>query len=286
MIAKIELTNFKSYYGTKVIGPLHKNFTSIVGPNGSGKSNTIESLLFVFGKRAKQMRLSKLSELIHKSAKHPDCEKAIVRVTFQEINDNEDDPDYFEIIPGTVFTVARRVSKNSSSQYYIDDSPQNYEVVAKLLRKKGIDLDHNRFLILQGEVEQISLMKPKAQNENETGLLEYLEDIIGSNRYVEEIEKLAQDVEQCNEQRIEQTNRVKASQNEMQGLEQERKIAVAWLKKERNFYKLTCYSNFLVLNEEVRHYNAVMETISRLKEVLREKKKEKTEKFAANQSLI
>ena len=27
---------------------------------------------------------------------------------------------------------------------------------------KGIDLEHNRFLILQGEVEQISLMKPKA----------------------------------------------------------------------------------------------------------------------------
>ena len=82
MIAKIELTNFKSYAGTKVIGPLHKNFTSIVGPNGSGKSNTIESLLFVFGKRAKQMRLNKLSELIHKSAKHPNCEKAIVRVSF------------------------------------------------------------------------------------------------------------------------------------------------------------------------------------------------------------
>ena len=53
MIAKIELENFKSYFGTKVIGPLHKNFTAVVGPNGSGKSNLIESLLFVFGKRAR-----------------------------------------------------------------------------------------------------------------------------------------------------------------------------------------------------------------------------------------
>ena len=53
MIQKIELENFKSYFGTKVIGPLHKNFTAVVGPNGSGKSNLIESLLFVFGKRAK-----------------------------------------------------------------------------------------------------------------------------------------------------------------------------------------------------------------------------------------
>ena len=53
MISKIELENFKSYCGRKVIGPLHKNFTAVVGPNGSGKSNCIESLLFVFGKRAK-----------------------------------------------------------------------------------------------------------------------------------------------------------------------------------------------------------------------------------------
>ena len=35
----------------------------------------------------------------------------------------------------------------------------------------------------QGEVEQISLMKPKALTEHETGMLEYLEDIVGSSRY-------------------------------------------------------------------------------------------------------
>jgi structural maintenance of chromosome 4 len=37
-------------------------------------------------------------------------------------------------------------------------------------------------------VELISLMPPKARNENETGMLEYLEDIIGSNRLIEQIE--------------------------------------------------------------------------------------------------
>ena len=54
------------------------------------------------------------------------------------------------------------------------------------LRTRGIDLNNNRFLILQGEVEQISLMKPKALTPHDDGLLEYLEDIIGSNQYVEE----------------------------------------------------------------------------------------------------
>ena len=32
-------------------------------------------------------------------------------------------------------------------------------------------------------MEQISLMKPKALTEHETGMLEYLEDIVGSSRY-------------------------------------------------------------------------------------------------------
>ena len=39
MITKIEMENFKSYFGKKTIGPLHKNFTAVVGPNGSGKNN-------------------------------------------------------------------------------------------------------------------------------------------------------------------------------------------------------------------------------------------------------
>ena len=44
---------------------------------------------------------------------------------------------------------------------------------------------------MQGEVEQISMMKPKAQTEHETGLLEYLEDIIGTNRFLEPLKESA-----------------------------------------------------------------------------------------------
>jgi structural maintenance of chromosome 4 len=60
MISRMELENFKSYAGLQAIGPFHKCFSSIVGPNGSGKSNVIDALLFVFGKRAKQLRLNKV----------------------------------------------------------------------------------------------------------------------------------------------------------------------------------------------------------------------------------
>lgn len=44
---------------------------------------------------------------------------------------------------------------------------------------------------VQGEVEQISLMKPKAEEKGDTGLLEYLEDIIGTDKLIPQIEEEA-----------------------------------------------------------------------------------------------
>ena len=75
--------------------------------------------------------------------------------------------------------VAREATSQNQSTYFLDGKKTNFKELGVLLREKGIDLDHNRFLILQGEVESIAMMKPKAQNENDDGLLEYLEDIIG-----------------------------------------------------------------------------------------------------------
>jgi structural maintenance of chromosome 4 len=54
---------------------------------------------------------------------------------------------------------------------------------------------------VQGEVEQISLMKAKGETKEDTGLLEYLEDIIGTDQYVDAIEEAAAELEQLNEKR-------------------------------------------------------------------------------------
>ena len=190
MITKMILENFKSYAGAQEIGPFHKRFSSVVGPNGSGKSNVIDALLFVFGKRAKQLRLNKVAELIHKSSGFPNLEYAKVSVHFQLIYDDEESADDFEVVPGSEFIVSRTADLKSQSKYSVDGKGSTYTEVGLLLRKHGIDLDNNRFLILQGEVEQIAMMKPKAQSEHEEGLLEYLEDIIGSNTFVPQIEEV------------------------------------------------------------------------------------------------
>lgn len=53
----------------------------------------------------------------------------------------------------------------------------------------------------QGEVEQIALMKPKALSEHDDGMLEFLEDIIGTSFYKEPIEELSHRVEELGEER-------------------------------------------------------------------------------------
>lgn len=55
----------------------------------------------------------------------------------------------FEVVPGTEFTVSRTAQRNNKSDYFINDRRSNFTEVTEMLKGKGIDLDNNRFLILQ-----------------------------------------------------------------------------------------------------------------------------------------
>uniref|UniRef100_H2Z798 Structural maintenance of chromosomes protein n=1 Tax=Ciona savignyi TaxID=51511 RepID=H2Z798_CIOSA len=231
IITHIVNYNFKSYAGKKVLGPFHKSFTAIIGPNGSGKSNVIDSMLFVFGYRANKIRSKKLSVLIHNSENHKDATSCTVEVHFEKI-----DTCGYCTVPDSKFSVSRTARKDSTSQYFIGQRKVQFKEVAALLQNNGIDLNHNRFLILQGEVEQIAMMHPKSQTNHGDGMLEYLEDIIGSSRYKDAIEKLNKEIEVLDEERKDKLSRVKVVEKDKDQLEPVRNEAIAFLKKknERN----------------------------------------------------
>ncbi|XP_035306892.1 structural maintenance of chromosomes protein 4 isoform X3 [Cricetulus griseus] len=90
---------------------------------------------------------------------------------------------------------------------------------------------------LQGEVEQIAMMKPKGQTEHDEGMLEYLEDIIGCGRLNEPIKVLCRRVELLNENRGEKLNRVKMVEKEKDALEGEKNIAIEFLTLENEIFK-------------------------------------------------
>lgn len=235
VITKIEIHNFKSYGQTQVLGPFHKCFTSIVGPNGSGKSNVIDAMLFVFGYRAQKLRLKKLSLLIHNSDTYPNCTSCSVKVHFALIYDKIEDQ--MDIIEGSEFTISRTAHKDNSSYYCIDDKRVQFKEVSGRLQSHGIDLRYNRFLILQGEVEQISLMKPKAETEGESGMLEFLEDIIGTTRLKAPLEKINARINDLNELRAEKINRCRLVQKEKDALETVKNEAITYLRLENKLIR-------------------------------------------------
>jgi hypothetical protein len=87
----------------------------------------------------------------------------------------------------------------------------------------------------------ISMMKPKGTPANHDGLLEYLEDIIGSDKYIKPIEEAGTKVDALNEVRQEKLNRVKIVEKEKDSLEGPKNEAEAYLVKEIEVYLALCY---------------------------------------------
>ena len=293
VITYLVLTNFKSYAGRQEVGPFHSSFSSVVGPNGSGKSNVIDSLLFVFGFRASKMRQGKISALIHSSAAQPDLEFCEVEVHFQEVMDLPGGN--HEVVPESNLVISRKAFRNNSSKYYIDGRESTFTAVTTLLKDKGVDLDHKRFLILQGEVESIAQMKPKAANEHDDGLLEYLEDIIGTSKYKTPIDEAAAEAEALNEVCMEKSNRVQHVEREKNSLEDKKNTALAFIRNENELvtkqsalyqiYIQECNDNLQVtaetvnqvqseLDEELRSHKSSEEVIKQLEKKYKASAKE------------
>lgn len=76
------------------------------------------------------------------------------------------------------------------------------------------------------------MMKPKGLTEAECGMLEYLEDIVGTSRYKEPLVKINARVELLTEERTEKHNRCKLAEREMNDLEQPYNDAVEYLRQE------------------------------------------------------
>lgn len=78
------------------------------------------------------------------------------------------------------------------------------------------------------------MMKSKAQSENETGMLEYLEDIVGTNRYVLPLNQLNAKVEELTVERTEKHNRCSLAERDMKDLEEPHNEHLKFLKAENN----------------------------------------------------
>ena len=217
-----------------------------------------------------------VSELIHKSEAHMNLPSCKVSVHFVQIQDKDENGEEYEIVEGSEVEVSRAAFSDNTNKYYINGKGSNYKEVTDLLKQAGIDLDHNRFLILQGEVELISLMPPKARNENENGMLEYLEDIIGSNRLIEKIEESAKEVDVLNEERGQKVNKLKIVEKERANLGSAKEEAEEYMQQQR---KLVIKKSVLY-QLHLKDVGAELEVHTAKKAQLEEKLAEEKEKVA------
>ena len=162
----MEMENFKSYRGKQVIGPL-KPFTAVIGPNGSGKSNFMDAISFVLGEKTNNLRVKKVSELIHgASIGQPVANQASVTLVYEDSETNR-------------VTRFSRFVIGSSSDYRIDGSSVSKNEYNERLGKLGINVKARNFLVYQGAVESIAMKNPREI----TGLFE---EISHSNDFKED----------------------------------------------------------------------------------------------------
>ena len=73
-------------------------------------------------------------------------------------------------------------------------------------------------------------MKPKAPTEHEDGLLEYLEDIIGTDRYKTPIEEAMKELDALGDARAEKLGRLRIVEREKNALEEKKREADEFLR--------------------------------------------------------
>ncbi|KAG1358997.1 structural maintenance of chromosomes protein 4 [Cocos nucifera] len=261
-IREMVLRNFKSYAGEQRIGPFHKSFSAVVGPNGSGKSNVIDAMLFVFGKRAKQMRLNKVSELIHNSSNHQNLESAGVSVYFQEIIDMDDGT--YRAVEGSNFVITRVAFRDNSSKYFINDRGSSFTEVTKKLKAKGVDLDNNRFLILQ---EFFLYCYPFSICKKRKMFWKIIPNEIREGKKFHRLQGCAR-LEILNEKRTTAVQMVKLSEKERDTLENVKNEAEAYMLKELTLLKWQEKATKLAYDDATSHVSQLQENASRLQENL------------------
>ncbi|KAJ8915816.1 hypothetical protein NQ315_004628 [Exocentrus adspersus] len=256
----IEVENFKSYRGRRVIGPL-KPFNAVIGPNGSGKSNFMDAISFVMGEKTQSLRVKRLSDLIHGAAiSKPVSRSASVTAVF-----------IFEDGKEVAF---QRSVQGSSSEYRVNGNVVSTNEYLGELEKLKINVKAKNFLVFQGAVESVAMKNPKEM----TALFE---EISGSGALKDEYVRLQHEMQKAQEElnfAYQKKKGINAEKKEAR-LEKEEADKYARLKDDLND-KLIEHQLFRLFHNEREMKNLEQELKSKQKEVDKiEKKKEKLEEL-------
>ncbi|AYU83156.1 structural maintenance of chromosome (SMC) family protein, putative [Leishmania donovani] len=205
-IHRVELDNFKSYYGKAVIGPF-KDFTCVVGPNGAGKSNLMDALSFVLSSTVTQtsassMRGKSAVDFIHRKAKtagngcrvtlvmrHPASKRAVAAAAVPAGDESgksdtaasaarrgavvADDGEHVHHSSTVETSFTRQVDVQGTVSCLLNGKPVTEKEYVAALTEHRIGARVDTFLVFQHQVEAVAQKKAKQ-------LTELLEQVSGS----------------------------------------------------------------------------------------------------------
>ncbi len=169
-LKKIIASGFKSFADNTVID-LSNNIAGIVGPNGSGKSNVVDAVRWVLGEQSvKSLRGSdSMTDVIFAGSKSRNpMNVASVTLVF----DNSDN--YLNVAYNEV-AIRRRLYKDGTNEFFINDEKCRLKDVSDLLMDSGIAKESFN-IIGQGKIDDILSSKPEARRvifEEAAGVLKY-----------------------------------------------------------------------------------------------------------------
>src|SRR5690349_6770235 len=174
-LSSIKLAGFKSFVDPSSL-PLPSNLTSIVGPNGCGKSNIIDAVRWVLGESSmKQLRSDSMEDVIFNGSKtrKPAC-RAMIELGF----DNSDGTIQGPYAAYAEITVRRELTRDGSSQYYLNNAKCLKRDVLDLFLGTGLAARSGYAIIEQGMVSSMISSKPEE-------LRQWIEEAAGISKYKE-----------------------------------------------------------------------------------------------------
>ncbi|MBP3461513.1 MAG: AAA family ATPase [Bacilli bacterium] len=217
-LKRIIANGFKSF-ADKINIELTDGITSIVGPNGSGKSNVVDAVRWVLGEQSvKSLRGDgNTTDVIFSGSKsRKPSNYASVTLIF-------DNKDKYLNIPFDEIEITRRVYRDSTNEYFLNNERVRLKDITNLLLDSGIAKESFN-IISQGKVEEIISSKPESRRvifEEAASVLKY------RKRKEEALRKLERTHDNMN--RV--NDIINELKNQVEPLKEQRDKAIIYLEK-------------------------------------------------------
>ncbi|MBI5369815.1 AAA family ATPase [Candidatus Uhrbacteria bacterium] len=159
-LERLEIQGFKTFAKKTILTflPPHDNhypITAIVGPNGSGKSNSADALRWVLGEQSLKLLRGKQSDDVIFSGSEGKSRSGFAEVTIELNNEDQAMPiDYARV------AITRRLYRDGTSEYLLNDRPSRLSDIQLLLAQANIG-QRSYGVIGQGMVDHILVASPE-----------------------------------------------------------------------------------------------------------------------------